>query len=248
MGWIDDLKKRATQFNSHAAPVNPDGTIRPGGGWNPFAAGTGNNDSRSSLGMNAQGANEFAGQAQAGYNNLTGQLGQSADDLRAIASGQRSVSAEQLRQALGQNQSQQMSMAAGASPMNQAMAARTAAIQSARLGSGLAGQQAVAGLQERNQAQQALGQLLLGQRGQDVNATLGGYGASNQAYAGTIDPNKDKSWWDKYGGQALGLATGAAGWGAGGAGQPTGSSQTSATPGGFSLGSVPGYDPTRTGY
>ncbi len=222
MGWIDDLKARATQFNSHAAPVNPDGTIRPTGSWNPFAAGTGNNDARSSLGQNAQGANQFAGWAQDNYNNGTSALGQSADYLRQLASGQHSVSGEQLRQSLGQNQAQQMSMAAGASPQNQAMAARTAAIQSARLGSGLAGQQAVAGLQERNQAQMALSNQLLQQRGQDVNAAIGGYNASNQAYTGTLNPNADKSWWDKYGGQALGLATGAAGWGAGGQGSGSG--------------------------
>lgn len=147
----------------------------------------------------AQQAGGFADQSQQGYQQL-GQQGQGAlEALRQQASGQNSVSAEQLRQALQQQLAQQRSLAAGASPQNAAMAARTAAIQSARLSSGLVGQQAIAGLQERNQAQQQYGSLLGQLRGQDLNAALGsrqtavtGYGAGN---AGA----PEKSWIEKYG-------------------------------------------------
>lgn len=97
-----------------------------------------------------------------------------ADQMRRYARGEDSVSAAQLRQGLQQLQSQQQSMAAGASPANSAMAARTAASNAARIGGGLAGQQAVAGLQERQMAQQGLNNMMLAQRQQDLQATLGG--------------------------------------------------------------------------
>lgn len=133
------------------------------------------------------------------YRDLGARGNGALDALQAQAQGQNSISAEQLRQALGQNLAAQRSMAASAAPQNAAMAARTAAIQSARLGSGLAGQQALAGLQERNQAQAAYGNLLQGLRGQDLNAALGsrqnalaGYGAAN---AGP----PQKSWIEQYG-------------------------------------------------
>src|SRR5678815_2977267 len=128
---------------------------------------------------------QFADQGQAGYGAL-GQRGTGAlDYLQQQAQGQNSVSAEQLRQGLQQNQAGMMSYAAGASPQNAAMAARTAAIQSGRLGAGLAGQQAIARLQERQQAQQQYGQLLQALRAQELQAALqsrqnamGGYGAA----------------------------------------------------------------------
>lgn len=141
---------------------------------------------------------QFADSSQANYNQLGTRGNTSLDALQAIANGQNSVSAEQLRQGLQQQLGQQQSMAAGASPQNAAMAARTAAIQSARLGSGLAGQQAVAGLQERNQAQQNYAGLLQGLRGQDANTALGarntavaGYGANN---AGQPAPSDLQKW------------------------------------------------------
>ncbi len=127
-------------------------------------------------------AGGFADQAQTNYNNMTGQLGQSADYLRSLASGQNSVSAMQLQQGLQQNLAAQRSMAAGAAPQNSAMASRQAANNQAKLGYGLAGQQAMAGLQERNQAQSQLSQLLLGQRGQDSQTALGARGQQIQAY------------------------------------------------------------------
>jgi hypothetical protein len=145
---------------------------------------------------------ESAGEADETYNSYKayGQQGQGAlDYLRGQTQGQNSVSAEQLRQGLQQLYGQQRSMAAGASPRNAAMAARTAAIQSANLGQGMAGQQAIAGLQERNAANAAYGNLLQGLRGQDLNATLqtrqmamSGYGAQNAA-------PQQPSWIQQYG-------------------------------------------------
>lgn len=129
-----------------------------------------------------------------------GQQGQQAlDYLQGQVQGQNSVSALQLQQALQQNQAAQQSMAAGASPRNAAMAARTAMINSANLGAGAAGQAALAGLQERNAANQAYGSLLGTLRGQDQATAVGsrqnammGYGAAN---AGTPQP----SWIQQYG-------------------------------------------------
>jgi hypothetical protein len=142
---------------------------------------------------------QFADNAQAGYGAYGQQAQQPLTYLQRTAQGENSVSSEQLRQALQQNVAAQRSLAAGASPQNAAMAARTAAIQSGRLGAGLAGQQAVAGLQERAQANQAYGSLLGTLRGQDLNAALSarqnamtGYGANN---AGA----PPKSWIEQYG-------------------------------------------------
>jgi hypothetical protein len=72
---------------------------------------------------------------------------------------------------------------------------------------GMAGQQAAAGLQERNQANEALGQLNLGARGQDLQGTLGGYGAVNQGY-GTALGTPQKGDADLIGGALGGLAGG----------------------------------------
>ena len=87
--------------------------------------------------------------------------------LQRIARGEDSVSAEQLRQGLQQNLGAQRSMAAGASPQNQAMANIQASRNAMTLGAGLAGQQAVAGMQERQQAQMALSQMLAERRAQE---------------------------------------------------------------------------------
>lgn len=125
----------------------------------------------------------IAGQAQQGYNAAGQQLGQVTGQLQRQASGQDSLSQLQLGQALAQNMSAQRSMAASASPGNQAGAARTAAIQNARMSSGLAGQQAVAGIQERAAALQMLGQILGQERAQGLQGALGGYGALENARA-----------------------------------------------------------------
>lgn len=134
----------------------------------------------------------MSAQAQANYTQL-GQQGYGAlDYLRGQAQGQNSVSAEQLRQALERNVAHQQSIAAGADPRNAAMAARTASINAMSGGAGLAGQQAVAGLQERNLAQQQYAGLLQGLRGQELNAAMG---ASAPGQIGPAAP----TWIQQYG-------------------------------------------------
>lgn len=146
-------------------------------------------EQREGLQTQAGAAGNFAGQGEGGYLDLGGQLGQEAQYLRDIARGRESVSAMQLRQALDQNLSAQRSMAAGANPQNAAMAALNASQNAARLGSGLAGQQALAGIQERQAAQNALVNALLGQRGQDVQVALGSRGNAINAL-GAITPGQ----------------------------------------------------------
>lgn len=142
---------------------------------------------------------QFADQGQASYGQLGTRGAGALDYLQGQANGQNSVSAEQLRQGLQQQYANQASMAAGASPQNATMAARTAAIQSGRLGAGLAGQQAVAGLQERQQAQQAYAQLLQGLRGQDLQASLGARQNALSGYGAGAQGQPDKSWLEKNG-------------------------------------------------
>lgn len=144
-------------------------------------------------------AGQFADQAQQGYNAYGQQAQGALAALQRQAAGQDSVSAEQLRQGLAQQLAQQRSLAAGASPRNAAMAARTAAIQMGRASTAMAGQQSLAGLQERQQANNAYGQLIGQLRGQDLSAAtqsrqnaLGGYGAGN---TGAPQP----SWIQQYG-------------------------------------------------
>lgn len=162
------------------------------------------------------GAQGFAGTAQQNYADLTGRLTGSLNDLQALANGQNSVSAIQLKQAQARNLAQQRAMAASATPQNAAMAARTAAINSAKLGYGLAGQQAVAGQQERNAAQQAYANLLSQSRSQDLQGTLGGYGTAAQAYGGGVSAYANAP---TLGGTLLGGLEGLAGAGAFGKGK-----------------------------
>jgi hypothetical protein len=144
-------------------------------------------------------AGAFARQGQRGYTALGARGTGALDDLQRQARGENSVSAEQLRQGLGQMLGQQRSMAASASPQNAAMAARTASIQSGRIGSGMAGQQALAGLAERNQAQQQYGQLLQGLRGQELQASLGSRQNAMQGYGAGNAGAPEKNWGEKYG-------------------------------------------------
>lgn len=147
----------------------------------------------------AQAAANFSGIGQNNYNAMTQRGNAALDALQQQAMGQNSVSAEQLRQGLGQLYAQQQSMAAGASPRNAALAARTAAIQSGRIGSGMSGQQALAGLQERNQAWNQYGNMIQGMRGQDVNAALGSRAAAIGAYGSQNSGPGEKSNIEKYG-------------------------------------------------
>lgn len=156
----------------------------------------------------AQAAGGFADAQQNQFRTLQGQQAGNIAGLRQIASGQQSVSAEQLRQATAANQAQQMSMAAGAGGTpNAASAARTAAIQAGRIGAGMAGQQAVAGLQERQQAQTSLANALGTYGNQALQATQGARGQALQGYGAQESGAPEKSWFDKYGGAIIGAAS-----------------------------------------
>lgn len=162
---------------------------------------------RNALNQQGAAAAGFADQGQQGYGAMTAEAQQARDYLRKIASGQESLSGEQLRQGLQQNMSAQRSMAASASPQNQAMAARTAAMNMGRLGAGMSGQAALAGIQERRAAQEGLSNMILGQRGQDIQVGLGSRGNAISGYGGVAPAG---SWLDKYGNAvAGGLAAGA---------------------------------------
>lgn len=129
----------------------------------------------------------FADSTQGNYNNYTNQANGALSSLLATANGQNSVAAEQLRQGAQSNMTAQRGLAASASPANQAMAARGAVNNIAKLNYGLSGQQAEAGLKERQQAQQAYGSLLGTLRGQDLQGTLGGYQTAVSAYGGGLN-------------------------------------------------------------
>jgi hypothetical protein len=144
-------------------------------------------------------AGGFADASQGRVGSLGVEAEAQRDYLRRLASGQDSVSAEQLRQGLQQNVAAQRSAAAGAAPGSQPMAARTAAIQSSRLGSGMAGQQAIAGLQERQGAQKALSDMILNQRQQDMQAALGSRGQAIQGYGAGNSGTPEKSAAEKFG-------------------------------------------------
>jgi hypothetical protein len=95
-------------------------------------------------------------------------------------------------------------MAAGAAPQNAASAARTAAIQSGRQDAGLAGQQAVAGLAERNQAQTQYTGALQGYGAQALQASQGARGQALQGYGAQNAGAPEKSNIDKYGNAIVG--------------------------------------------
>jgi hypothetical protein len=133
----------------------------------------------------AQKAGSFADSGEGGFSSLGGQSDAARQNLADQASGKLSYSREALRQGIGQLQAGQRSMAASAAPQNGPMAALAAAQNSARLGSGLAGQQALAGIAEQQAAAKAYADATLAQRQQDLNAALGsrqnaltGYGAN----------------------------------------------------------------------
>jgi hypothetical protein len=161
---------------------------------------------RADLNQQGQAAGGFAGVGEAGFGAMTAEGQQERDYLRRLASGQDSVSAEQLRQGLQQNLAAQRSMAASASPQNSAMAARTAAMQMGRMGTGLAGQQALAGLQERQMAHQGLANMISQERQQDLSAALGSRQNAIAGYGGvTAEQSALEKWANPVAG-ALGAA------------------------------------------
>ncbi len=116
MGFWDDVGS----VYGHVAGV-PDASGL--GGVFGVGGGDPSNPYRNALTANGQQQGQFGqslqGQYQANQAGINGTIG----SLQAIANGQNSVSAEQLRQGLQQQQAAQMSMAAGAAPQNQVMAA-----------------------------------------------------------------------------------------------------------------------------
>lgn len=146
-------------------------------------------------------ANQFARSGQQNYGMMTAEAQRAREGLRRLASGQDSYSAEQLRQGLQQQYGQQRSMAASASPQNAAMAARTGAMNMGRAGSAMAGNAALAGIQERSAANNALMGSILQQRGQDSQVALGSRQNAVNAYGG-VDPAQ--SYLDRYGNQIAG--------------------------------------------
>lgn len=188
---------------------NQVGTGGGGGGNSRISGGSWGHE----LGRQSARAGRFATLGERGFGQLGHEAAADRDYLRKIRSGEMSVSAEQLRQAQQMNQSQQMSMAANANPANAAMAARTAQNNAAMTGAGLAGQQALAGIAERNAAAQQLTGATLGARGQDLQAALGargqqlgalqgGFGIQTQYDIAKMQQPED---WEKYLGAGIGL-------------------------------------------
>lgn len=149
-------------------------------------------DPNGDIARNAAAAQGFANTAGQQYRGLGAESGALRQQLGQIGNGQQSISAMQLRQGLQQNVAGQQAMAAGARPMNAAMAARGAAMNAGRMGSGLAGQQAMAGIQERQAANQTLGGMISQQRQQELDANLGARGLALQGYGGLEDARTQK--------------------------------------------------------
>lgn len=155
----------------------------------------------------ASAASGFAGLGQQNYGAMTDRGNAYLDRLEGLASGRDSISAEQLRQGLQTQLAMQRSAGAGAAPQNAAMAARNAAMNMGRASSGMAGNAAMAGIAERNAASQALGQGILGMRGQDANVALGSRGNEVNAYGNILGQQREPGFWDyatSLGGAGLG--------------------------------------------
>jgi Chaperone of endosialidase len=129
-----------------------------------------------------------------------GALGTEGDQMRGLlrdqATGKTSFSGEQLRQGLMQQQAAQQSMAAGASPGNSVMAARTAAMQMGRNSATMNGQAAMAGIAERQAAAKAWADALLQQRQQNMQAALQ---SSQNATSALTGAKPEGSTLDKWG-------------------------------------------------
>lgn len=157
--------------------------------------------------LNAQGAaaGGFAGLGQDNF----GQLGVEAFDqrkrLQDQAMGKTSVSGEMLRQGLQQQLNQQRSMAAGASPQNAAMAARTAANNMGRASYGMSGQAALAGMQEKQAAEKTLADMLMQQRQQEMQVALGSRQNAISGYGGVTPEGSLLDKWGKPVAAAAGL-------------------------------------------
>lgn len=147
----------------------------------------------------AAAAGNFADYGEGGVQSLGGQMDTARQQFLDQATGKLSYSKEALRQGLMQNQAAQRSMAASASVRNGPMAALAGAQNAARLGSGMAGQSALAGIAEQQGAAKLYADATAQQRQQDLQAALqsranatSGYGAGNAGVP-------EKSFAEKYG-------------------------------------------------
>jgi hypothetical protein len=171
--------------------------------WKPWTWG---DESESAVdkrdAQNAQGnaASGFADTGQANYDVMTNEARGAREQLRDIASGKVSLSKEQLRQGLNRNAGAMQSMASSAAPGDTG-AARMAMLQTARLGSALSGQQAMAGIAEREAATRALNEAITSARGQDMQVALGSRQNATNAYGG-VKP--EGSFIDKWGNAIVG--------------------------------------------
>jgi hypothetical protein len=102
------------------------------------------------------------------------------DRLTRRATGRDSVTGLQLRQAMGQGLAQQRALAASARPGQGALAARMAAQNAGTLTQGLAGQAALARMQEQRDVESQLAGVVQGARGQDYQYGFGNAGLSLQ--------------------------------------------------------------------
>jgi hypothetical protein len=139
---------------------------------------------RGNLDHQGQEASGFANEGQDAYTGMRAEGAGIRDMLRKQATGETSLSSEQLRQGLQQNLAAQHSIAAGAAPGNQAMAARQAAMNSARLGYGMSGQAATAGIQEREAGARALSDAYNQQRALELQQALQSRQNATSAYGG----------------------------------------------------------------
>lgn len=188
MGWQDAFRDPFGTIGDAAGAVG--GAFKSGAGWvsDQFDRGKkyGEIDPDGFLTGASGAAGKFADQSQRGFQ-AAGDRARATEDMwRRRAMGEDSLSAEQLRQGLQQNLAAQQSMAASARPGNAAMMARQASVNAANLGAGLSGQQATAGIAERQAALQGLAQHQQAMRGQDLQAVLGSRGQQIQGY-GTLE-------------------------------------------------------------
>ena len=168
-------------------------------------AGDGSQETKDKL-LSHEGAKAsgFANVGEVGYSRLSAEGQEARGFLRDQAMGKNSLSAEQLRQGLQQQQAQMQSMAQGGPASSAPMNARTAMIQAGRASSGMAGNAAMAGVAERNAAQQAWANAIGQARGQDMQVALDSRRNAMTAYGAKPE---EKGWWDKYGGAVMGAAT-----------------------------------------
>lgn len=125
-------------------------------------------------------AAQLAPMQQAQDSSFRGGQQANIDQLNRYATGQESVSQLQLKQNNEQLMAQQLAMAQSGRPGDVAMNARAAAQNMGTLGAGLAGQQALAGLQERQANAGLLATTLQGARAQDIGLNQFNVGQTNQ--------------------------------------------------------------------